>query len=1269
MSFADFAVFKRSRWCKRVVWAAVVFLVYTLVGFLVLPPILKWQMLKRLPGVTKRQAAIRQVKFNPLVLSLTIRGLALTEPDGRPFASWDELYINFQASSLFRWAWTFKEIRLVRPCGEVILFNDGRLNFANMFESPPKPVPPPKPKRAGIPRVNIFRLEVTNGFVAFEDRTRHPRFRTEYRPINLNLTRFTTRPNSDTPYSFHAESDAGRSVDWAGDVSIQPFRSQGRIGITGVRLSRYQPYLEDFTRARLTNGLADLLLSYRFQAGSNGMDLFVTNGAVLVEQLQLQDPDTGETVAAMRGFDVQRAELNLRERAARLGRVKVSEATLLARLKPDGHVNLLDLLTLPPASTNPPPASAGAAPPWTVTVDDFAIENTAVSLEDLTHRTPFKTDLKPIAVSLKDFTTKPDSDAHYSFRIASESAETFAGSGTLSINPVRSGGEVELAAVEVKKYLPYAEDFFRGKITAGQLGVRAPYRFALATNGLQAAVSNLTVTLTGLEVKGPDTDETVTRIAEFRLEEVEAGLQERRARVGRVKAGGGSILARRQKDGSINLLGLLAAAGTNRASATGSLPASSAAPGWVVSVDEVSLSDYTLKIDDQQPPKPVALLMDQLALNLKGVSTAGNAPISAAVSLRFNETGAIAARGTARLAPLFADLELSLTNLDLRAAQSYLEQYVRLGVVSGALSTHGQARYQTGDPSVPGFRFAGNVSVANFVCTDQVAFKEFARWNDLAVTGIECGLQPNRLKVDEVKWVAPKATLVLGADHKPNLALILQPTQASGTNAVPRSAPGEIAARPGAEVFPIQIGTVRLERAAFAFADESVQPHASLGIQEISGTLKGLSSALNTAADVDLAGKVDEQSPFGVAGRINPLAADLFVDLVISNANTQLIPLTPYMEKYAGHSLNKGRLTTTLRYHVEGKELKADNKIGIDHLTLGPRNNSPDATSLPVKLAVALLKDNNGHIGLDLPLHGRLDDPQFSLGPILLKVLMNMLAKAVASPFKLLGALVGGGEELSFVAFVPGTTNLVEGELDKLAKLSKALAQRPALNLEVEGAIDPVADHEALAMNKLRERLKAKRLQELSAKGKAAQSLESLQLDPEDYDRLLRAAFTEQFGTNIAAILRTNQLAAAATNQPSGTMGAKVSGKPKQPLYRRALGWVGLDRHAGKPFYQPALAWVGLERHARKSAVEKRLTKADRLALGQAAPATMETLVAGQLPVTDENYRALMNERARWVQNWLLQNGHVAAERLLLVAPKPVDGAYRGESRANLSLD
>ncbi|MSU34286.1 MAG: DUF748 domain-containing protein [Pedosphaera sp.] len=219
-------------------WCACAFVLYSLLGFFVLPPIIQSQMVRRLPAITKRQTSVQQVKVNPWTLSLTVRGLSLTEPDGRPFASWDELYVNFQTSSLFRWAWTFKEIRIVKPFGEVILSKGGRLNFANMLEAQANTFPSSS-RPASIPRVNIFRLEITNGFVALEDRTRRSVFRTEYRPINFDLTEFTTHLNSDTPYLFRAESDTGRSIAWAGDLSIQPLRSSGHLEVTGVKLSRY----------------------------------------------------------------------------------------------------------------------------------------------------------------------------------------------------------------------------------------------------------------------------------------------------------------------------------------------------------------------------------------------------------------------------------------------------------------------------------------------------------------------------------------------------------------------------------------------------------------------------------------------------------------------------------------------------------------------------------------------------------------------------------------------------------------------------------------------------------------------------------------------------------------------------------------------------------------------------------------------------------------------------------------------------------------------
>jgi hypothetical protein len=1246
---------KRSRWQTVLIWGVAVFLVYVLLGFFVLPPIIKWQLLKKLPGITKRQVEVGQVKFNPLVLSLTVRGLALNEPDGHPFASWDELYINFQTSSLFRWAWTFKEIRLDRPLAEIIVLKDGRLNFANMFESPTNTLPPSKTDASSIPRVNIFQLEITNGFVAMEDRSRRSTFRTEWRPINLVLKQFATRPNADTPYSFHAESDAGRSITWQGDLTVQPFHSGGHLEITGVKLPRWRPYLEDMTRAVLTNGVADFQVNYRIAVGTNGFDLSLSNGTLHVEQVQLQDLQTAENVVGFRTLDVQSLQFDLRERTARLGNLKLAEPTVLARLKPDGHLNLIDLLIPPAPSTNPPPASTNPAAPWTITVDEFNLENGVADLEDLTRRSPFKTELKPIAVKLEKFTTEPDSDGRYSLGFTSELAETLSSEGTFSINPVRSTGEVKVAAVELKKYVPYVEDIFRGRITAGQLAVQVPYYMALATNGLQAGVSNLAVTLTGLDVKGPGSDTSVASISQFGLEEVEANLQERRARVGHVKASGGSIFVQRAKDGSINLLGLLASNSTNTDAASTNVPAAKTpvveAPAagsntWVASVGEFSLKDYAIKIEDLQPSKPAKFLLDQVALDLKDASIDRNVPMGVALSLRFNETGAIALQGTTRLDPLSADFQVGLTNLDMRGSESYLEPYVRLGIASGGFSAYHHIRYQTTDPQRPRITIAGGLGITNFRSTDLDASKEFLRWDDLAISGVELGLLPNGLKVEQIKWIAPATSVVIGPDHQANLSHIFNKTASGSTNGVTTNAittatsptPSTNAAPAD---FPMQLGAFVLDRAVFEFTDESIQPPVSVGLQELTGSIKGLSSAPNTTADVNLAGKIDRQSPFTAIGHINPLAANLTADLVISNANMQLTPFTAYLEKYAGHPLRKGRLNTALHYQIEGKQIQAQNKIDIDQLTLGPRNNSPDATTLPVKLGIALLKDSQGRIDLDIPVSGRLDDPHFRVSAVVLKVIVNMITKAAASPFKLLGALVGGGgEELSFVQFSPGSTNLIQGELDKLAKLAKALAQRPTLELEIEGAIDPVADRQALAAQKLRDQIKTQGLQELNAKGGAPQSTESFVVGSKEYDRLLRRAFVEQFGTNTAAVLQAGQFALSTTNQPATPGTGPTEGQGQRSFSLRT-----------------------------GATPEKKLSKADRLALNEATPPVMERLLAEKIEISDSDFRQLMEARARLVQDWLVSAGGVSADRLLLDAPKPVDSSYRGQSRAVLSVD
>ena len=235
MQIAPLQTFKQSRWYRRLLWAGAAFLVYVLVGFFVLPPIIRSQLVKRLPAITKRQAAVRQVKFNPLALSLTIRGLSLTEPDGQVFASWEELYVNFQLSSLFRFAWTFAEIGLKQPYGHVSLFKDGQFNFANMFEETAPP--PPKPEKPGtLPRINVWRLHIDEGAVALDDATHLLPLHTEFKPINLSLTNLTTRAGKDSIYSFQTSTDAGQSFSWADTLMVQPFESRGHFELAGGKL-------------------------------------------------------------------------------------------------------------------------------------------------------------------------------------------------------------------------------------------------------------------------------------------------------------------------------------------------------------------------------------------------------------------------------------------------------------------------------------------------------------------------------------------------------------------------------------------------------------------------------------------------------------------------------------------------------------------------------------------------------------------------------------------------------------------------------------------------------------------------------------------------------------------------------------------------------------------------------------------------------------------------------------------------------------------------
>ena len=275
----------------------------------------------------------------------------------------------------------------------------------------------------------------------------------------------------------------------------------------------------------------------------------------------------------------------------------------------------------------------------------------------------------------------------------------------------------------------------------------------------------------------------------------------------------------------------------------------------------------------------------------------------------------------------------------------------------------------------------------------------------------------------------------------------------------------------------ISIGGVRLANGKVDFTDRFIRPNYSAALTELNGTLGAFNSTTRDMATLDLKGRAAGTALLEISGAVNPTTQPLALDIKAKATDLELAPFSPYSGRYAGYAIERGKLSMEVSYKIDpdGK-LDAKNQVILNQLTFGDKIDSPDATKLPVLLAVALLKDRNGIIDINLPISGSINDPQFSVFGLVLKVIGNLLVKAITAPFSLLTG--GGSEDLSFVAFEPGTASFNDAGRSTIDKVAKSLADRPALRMTVTGASDPQSERPAMQQAALNARVTAEQRRE-----------------------------------------------------------------------------------------------------------------------------------------------------------------------------------------------
>jgi len=668
-------------------------------------------------------------------------------------------------------------------------------------------------------------------------------------------------------------------------------------------------------------------------------------------------------------------------------------------------------------------------------------------------------------------------------------------------NPLSAEGKLKVAHLAIHSYAPMANL----EIGSGNLDTAGHFAFTLDKGKPGLVLDKLTAELGALSLRQAGEKQPFFTLASAALGNARLDLAKRRLEIGEFTTRKGKLNVRRGRDGTIDLAKLGDAPQPKPTGKKGEVP-------WHFSLNKLTVSDYGIRFEDSTPVRPVTLDSAPISLTAENLSTVKGNKAKLSLHAGLGKSGSIAADGTLVLAPLQTSLKLDIQNLDPVPLQPYFTKKLNVRLSRGAVSTKGTLDIalpeKTGSPAKMAFR--GEANLANFHVIDKADSADLLKWKSLYFGDIQASMAPLNLAIAQIALSDFYTRLIINPDGKLNLQRLVRTPSKQSAVASTETTPPAATAPPSDPGYTVKIGKVTLQNGNVDFSDRYVKPNYSANLTDIGGKIAGLSSEPGTAADVDLRGRLDSAAPLEIGGKINPLGKDLYLDIKASVKGVELTPFTPYSGKYAGYAIDKGKLSLDVRYHIENRKLEAENQLFLDQLTFGERIESPDATKLPVQLAVALLKNRNGEIDVNLPIAGSLDDPEFSMGGLIIKVIVNLFVKAVTSPFALIGSMFGGGEDLGYLEFASGRHAIDAAGEAKLKNLAKALNDRPALELEIAGRIDAANDKEGLKQALLEQKVKAQKLADLVKQGVSAGSLDEITIEAGEYPALLKRAYQKE---------------------------------------------------------------------------------------------------------------------------------------------------------------
>jgi uncharacterized protein involved in outer membrane biogenesis len=1072
--------------------------------------------------------AIDKIEIGPWSLQVRVLGLALG-PAEAPWLRVAEAMADVSSESIWRLAPVLERLRVREPQLALVRLEDRRFNISPMLDALAKR--PPSPPDAEPARFALYNLELADGRIDVLDRVSGAEHHVQALRIGVpfvsNLPSklaVDVEPLLDATVNGSRLALRGKSLPFSEGLRSSIAIDWQQIDLP-LWLGALAPLLPQPLPLTLQDGRLDLALQVDFEKRDEPQpDTLRIGGGATLAQLQALLPAQGLTVGLER-LALSGLELRPFERIARVGAVQLQAPAVGVDLAPAPPAREGAKSAAPAAASAPASAAGGAAAEpgaWQWSVGSVKLADGRVTL-----RHPAWADgqvLTLASVELQGLDARADArPATLALQAADAHGAQLRVDGTLGVAARQLALKFDAQGA---KPLPWLAPW----------QATLPVRLLDATVALQAqaeagaagwSLKDGAVQVEGLQLQplvapaGARTGTDKLALARLTVEGVqlhaEAG-QPIAAEVARIALDGLDLRAARDERGG--LAWLPPASGQ-----AAPPPAADRTPAPQWRIGELRCSGCSVALSDRSVSPAALIAFTRTEFALRKLSGDPAQPIAFELATQAGRTGKggrVQLRGDLRPQPLALKGRVDIQSLDLSGLQPYLEPHLNLALASAKVSAAGDLKLDgSAQQAVSAARWKGRAALAELRTLDKLNDAELVRFKKLGLDEMDVQWKPDAPLVADLGRIALEdfyGRVIVNADGRVNLRDIVRrgdedrslttptaapeapPAAAPEAPAAAASAPDAAAsAAPGPQ---LRWAGIQLAGGTVDFTDNFIRPNYSAKLTDIGGEIAALAWDDPQPATVKISGRVDGSAPLEIGGTMHPLGARLATDITASARGVDITRLTAYSARYAGYGIEKGTLSVKVRYRIVDGKLEAENNVFLDQLTFGERVDSPDALKLPILLAVSLLKDRNGVIDINLPISGSLDDPKFSVGAIIVKVIVNLITKAITAPFSLLAsAFGGGGEELGYVEFEPGSTALTEASTKRLDTLAKALLDRPALKLEATGRADPAQDEAALRRAHLDRLMR-------QAKAKSSGDLpDSVRIEPAERARWLEAAY------------------------------------------------------------------------------------------------------------------------------------------------------------------